>query len=224
MSGGASGQEYERAFRRRLWRHNVACLFVGFVFLVASLVNMGMSFLFALTLWSMASGQHDWWDISILGWIFGASVTVCCFSWGSFRIKKRGSVDWQGILARGDHLSGVRIQNKMGLNWEGTGSGMGALFLMAPQWLLKAWRKWRSVVRLEEGEMATLERFQRNLAARESWEPVRHFFSYRREIEILAKMGLLVLREFEGEYHLRITLAGQGSATFRGKGWSTVRN
>lgn len=220
----ADDQKQVRAFRRRVWRHNVRTGLSGMLFFVAAAANFGVAFLLGLAIWAVATGQRDWWDLKAYAWIFGASTALLFFLWGCRRIQKRGSLAWEGMSAAGGRPGGVRIQNKMGLDWAGTGSGLGALLLMTPLCLQKGWQKWRAVVRLDAEKLAKLERFRRDIAARESWEPVRHFFAHRREIEVLAKMGLLAIREYEGEWCLRISLDGQGARSFLGKGWPVVEN
>ncbi|MDC0304704.1 hypothetical protein OAK99_02485, partial [Akkermansiaceae bacterium] len=66
----------------------------------------------------------------------------------------------------------------------------------------------KALIRPTKEVAGQLETLRQHLAARDSWVPVRDFLNYETEIYLLAKLEILSIREFAGEWYFHVTLQG----------------
>ncbi|MGE9268403.1 MAG: hypothetical protein ACQKBY_09925, partial [Verrucomicrobiales bacterium] len=218
--GGVPPPEVRQIYRRLIRRHNARCWLKGLLFLLGGVSQLALVLAFGLALWAVFLGEGAGGALPGSAWTFAATIVVGVFWLGVRRLRAGGEAAWETVLDRGGRRSGgSRVAARMGREWSGVGFGIGELFLLGPQWLRRAWQYVTFRVR-GRAQWEELEKMRRDLAARESWEPVRHFQKHEREIGDLLKLGLVVIRQHEGEWCLRVSLSAQEIARELGKGWS----
>ncbi len=193
---------------RELRRYNAKCLGLGMLYFLGSCAVAGVIALLGWCVWGMMTGEMSLQTLSWRGQLFISVFTVLILRWG-WRKSRDESEIWARFQQDNAIDPGVRITRKMEQGMMGAGNGLITYVLLAPRWLRQSMREWSSLISLRESTAEALEHVRRHLAARETWEPIAEFQHYDAELEQLAQLEMVSLREHLGEWYVRVSLAGQ---------------
>jgi hypothetical protein len=189
----------------RIRRHNWGCvgrmclrgLGAGAVFLIV--------FLFVWLLASVVTGDRSMnWPVAIGGWIFGLAFFVA----GRAHLKKGGPLDWERIARMPTRTPGMRISTRRNFEYAQAGVGVLSMLLAGPGWIDKIAFEWKSMIPARDKIAERLESLRRNLAARDSWVPVKDFERHEADLYLLASLEILAIRESAGAWFFHVTLEG----------------
>ena len=186
-------------------RHNWRCFGRMVLWGLGSLSVFLVVFLFVWVLLMLFLG---WRDFSSWVFGFGSLVTVLIFSAGAWHLKKHGPQDWERIAQKPDRKPGMRLSRMSNQEYGQIGQGFLALILAGPGWLIRMREEWRAIIPAKAEVAGELEALRTNLAARESWVPMRDFSSHEAQIYLLTKLEILAIREILGEWYFRVTVQG----------------
>lgn len=190
---------------RRIRKHNWRCfgriliwgLGAGAVFLIV--------FLFVWLLASIVTGDRSMsWPVAMGGCVFGIAFFVA----GRSHLGKSGPLDWERVARMPTRTPGMRISTRRNFEYAQAGVGMFSMLLAGPGWIDRIVFEWRSMIPAREEVAARLEGLRRNLAARDSWMPVKDFKRHEKDLFLLAKLEILAIRESAGQWFFYVTLEG----------------
>jgi hypothetical protein len=186
-------------------RHNLCCRGRIILWSLGVLAVFLVVFLFSWVLASLYVG-HQSLTLSIS--IFCSLVGIGVFVLGHYHLKKHGSQDWERIAQKSDLKPGVRLARLSNQEYGRIGHGVRGLILAGPGWIDRISDEKKALIRPTKEVAGQLETLRQHFAARDSWVPVRDFLNYETEIYLLAKLEILSIREFAGEWYFHVTLQG----------------
>ena len=186
-------------------RHNLRCLGRLLLWMLGSSAVFLVVFLFAWVIASLFAG-HRSLTLPIL--IYSTLVGIGVFVMGSCYLKKHGPRDWERIAQKPDRKPGMRLARMSNQEYGQIGQGLCALILAGPDWIGRIGDEIRSLIRSSDEVANELETLRQHFAARDSWVPMKDFLNHEAEIYLLAKLEMLSIREFAGEWHFHVTVQG----------------
>ncbi|MEN8773234.1 MAG: hypothetical protein ABF379_11305 [Akkermansiaceae bacterium] len=186
-------------------RHNLRCLGRILLWTLGSSAVFLVVFLFAWVIASLFAG-HRALTPPIL--IFSTFVGIGVFVLGYRYFKKHGPQDWERIAQKPDRKPGMRLARMSNQEYGQVGQGLCALILAGPDWISRIGDERRSFIRSSDEVANDLETLRQHFAARDSWVPMKDFLNHEAEIYLLAKLEMLSIREFAGEWHFHVTVQG----------------
>lgn len=130
---------------------------------------------------------------------------VC--SW-SFLSQKAWAQDWERIAQKSDMKPGMRLARMSNQDYGQLGQGFFALILAGPDWISRISDEKKALIRPSNEVAGKLENLRQHFAARDSWVPLNDFLNHETEIYLLAKLEILSIREFAGEWYFHVTVQG----------------
>ncbi len=162
-------------------------------------------FLFVWLLASVVTGERSLsLPVMIGGCIFGVAFFVA----GWAHLKKSGPLDWERIARMPTRTPGMRISTRRNFEYAQAGVGVFSMLLAGPGWINKIAFEWKSMIPARDEIAERLESLRRNLAARDSWMPVKDFARHEDDLFHLAKLEILAIRESAGQWFFHVTLEG----------------
>lgn len=186
-------------------RHNWRCLGRILLWMLGSSSVFLVVFLFAWLIASLFAG-HRLLTLAISTFSFGTGLLV--FVLGHWYLRKNGPQDWERIAQKPDRKPGMRLARMSNQEYGQIGQGFYALILAGPGWIGRICDEWKSIIRSTDEVACELETLRQHFAARDSWVRMNDFHSHQEEIYLLAKLEILSIREFAGEWYFHVTVQG----------------
>ncbi len=184
-------------------RHNQRCLARILLWALGSSAVFLVVFLFAWVIASLFAG-HRVLTLPIL--IFSTLVALAVFLLGHRYLKKHGPQDWARIAQKAERKPGMRLARMSNQEYGQIGQGLCALILVGPGWIGRIGDEWKAMIPSSDEVAGDLETLRQHFAARDSWVPIKDFSSHETEIYLLARLEMLAIREFAGEWHFHVTV------------------
>ncbi|YCM45289.1 hypothetical protein V2O64_04540 [Verrucomicrobiaceae bacterium 227] len=197
---------------RRIRKHNWRCL--GRIFLLG--LGVGAVFLIVfLFVWLLASiltgDRALTWPVVIGSSVFGMAFLMA----GRAHLRVSGPLDWERIARMPMKTAGMRISTRRNFEYAQAGEGFFSMLLAGSGWIDKIVFEWNSLIPVREEIAERLEALRRNLAARDSWMPVKDFERHEEDLFLLAKLEILAIRENVGQWFFHVTLEGTARSILR---------
>lgn len=186
-------------------RHNWRCLGRILLWVLGSLAVFLVVFLFAWVIASLFAGHRS---LTLPVSIFSVGTGILVFVLGHRYLRKNGPQDLERIAQKSDRKPGMRLARMSNQDYGQIGQGLCALILAGPGWIVRIGDEWKSMIRSTDEVAGELETLRQHFAARDSWVPMNDFQSHQEKIYLLAKLEILSIREFAGEWHFHVTVQG----------------
>lgn len=186
-------------------RHNLSCLGRIVLWILGSSAVFIVVFLFAWVIASLFAGHRS---LNLPIFIFCILVGIGVFVLGHGYLKKHGPQDWERIAQKPDLKPGMRFARMSNQEYGQIGQGLYALILAGPGWIGRIFDERKALIRPTDEVAGQLETLRQHFAARDPWVPMKDFLNHETEIYLLAKLEILSIREFAGEWHFHVTVKG----------------